>query len=116
AQTPSYEPPDQARCGVTRSHTRPLIIEWPAHDRSALEALVAEGRQRVAVRYAGCEMELLPACHAPGRYRYVGVQPKREDYVFKRADDLYAKIPLGAANLEAELERHGALSLDMTVV
>lgn len=116
AQTPTYEPPDQTRCGVTRSHARPLIIEWPAHDRSELETLVAEGRRLVAVRYAGCEMELLRGCTAPGSYAYQGVQPKREDYLFKRADDLYAKIPLGAANLEAELERHGALSLGMTVV
>ncbi|MDC0671269.1 formylglycine-generating enzyme family protein [Nannocystis radixulma] len=116
AQTPSYEPADQTRCGVTRSHSRPLIIEWPAHDRSELETLVAEGGRMVAVRYEGCEMELLRGCTAPGSYRYQGVQPKREDYLFKRADDLYAKIPLGAANLEAELERHGALSLGMTVV
>ncbi|PCC70928.1 Formylglycine-generating enzyme, required for sulfatase activity, contains SUMF1/FGE domain [Nannocystis exedens] len=116
AQTPSYEPEGQTRCGVARSHARPLIIEWPAHDRSELETLVAEGERRVAVRYEGCEMELLRGCTAPGSYRYQGVQPKREDYVFKRADDLYAKIPLGAANLEAELERHGALTLGMTVV
>lgn len=116
AQTPRYEPADQARCGVTRSHTRPLIIEWPAHDRSELETMVAEDGRLVAVRYAGCEMELLRGCSAPGSYRYQGVQPKREDYRFERADDLYAKIPLGAANLEAELERHGALSLGMTVV
>ncbi|HEY8377898.1 MAG TPA: SUMF1/EgtB/PvdO family nonheme iron enzyme [Nannocystis sp.] len=116
AQTPAYAPEGQTRCGVARSHARPLIIEWPVHDRSELETLVEDGRALVAVRYEGCEMELLRGCHAPGEYRYQGVQPKREDYVFRRADDLYAKIPLGAANLEAELERHGALTLGMTVV
>lgn len=116
AQAPSYAPADQTRCAVTRSHARPLIIEWPAHDRSALETLIEGGQQLVAVRYEGCEMELLRGCAAPGQYRYRGVQPKRDDYTFKRADDLYAKIPLGAASLEAELERHGALTLDLTVI
>lgn len=115
ARPPAYAPADQARCGVTRSHARPLIIEWPAHDRSTLEASIEGGHQRVAVRYAGCEMELL-RCTAPGAYSYQGVQPKRDDYVFSRSDELYAKIPLGAASLEAELERHGALRLDLTVV
>lgn len=116
AQAPTYAPADQARCGVTRSHERPLIIEWPAHDRSTLETLVAGGQQLVAVRYEGCEMELVRGCAAPGQYRYHAVQPKRDDYTFKRADDLYAKIPLGAASLEAELERHGQLTLGMTVI
>lgn len=116
AQAPSYAPADQARCGVVRSHARPLIIEWPSHDRSRLETQIEEGQALVAVRYEGCEMEVIRGCGAPGGYRYQGVQPKRDDYLFKRADDLYAKIPLGAANLEAELERHGALKLEMTVV
>lgn len=115
AHPPGYAPADQARCGVTRSHARPLIIEWPAHDRGALEAAIKNGEQRVAVRYGGCEMELL-RCWAPGGYTYQGLEPKRDDYVFKRADELYAKIPLGAASLEAELERHGALKLDLTVI
>ncbi len=116
AQAPSYAPADQARCGVVRSRARPLIIEWPAHDRSRLESMIESGRSLVAVRYEGCEMEVIAGCGAPGGYRYQGVQPKRDDYTFKRADDLYAKIPLGAASLEAELERHGALELEMTVV
>lgn len=116
AQTPGYAPADQARCGVSRSQARPLIIEWPSHDRGTLESLVEGGRPLVAVRYEGCEMEVLPGCRAVGRYRYRGVQPKQDDHTFRHASDLYAKIPLGAASLEAELERHGALKLDMTVV
>lgn len=114
ASTPTVE--GQARCGVSRSQARPLIIEWPSSDRGALEGLVERGAGLVAVRYAGCEMELVRRCEVAGSYRYTGVEPKRDDQMFRSADELYAKIPLGAAQLEAELERHGALALEMTVV
>ena len=114
ADTPTVE--GQARCGVTKSQARPLIIEWPSSDRGALEGLVERGGGLVAVRYEGCEMELVRRCEVAGDYRYTGVEPKRDDQMFRSADELYAKIPLGAAQLEAELERHGALALEMTVV
>jgi formylglycine-generating enzyme required for sulfatase activity len=114
AGTPTIE--DQARCGVMKSSARPLIIEWPSSDRGALEGLVERGSGLVAVRYEGCEMELVRRCEVVGRYGYTPVEPKRDDQVFRSADELYAKIPLGAAQLEAELARHGALALEMTVV
>ena len=106
----------QARCGVVKSHARPLIIEWPSADRAALEALVEKNKGLVAVRYAGCEMEIVRRCEVGGRYGYTSVAPKRDDQEFRSADELYAKIPLGAAQLESELERHGSLTLEMTVV
>lgn len=114
ADTPTIE--GQARCGVMKSSARPLIIEWPSPDRGALEGLVERGGGLVAVRYEGCEMELVRRCQVTGAYRYTAVEPKRDDQVFRSADELYAKIPLGAAQLEGELARHGALALEMTVV
>jgi len=107
---------DQARCGVTKNHDRPLIIEWPSADRGALESQVLRGDHLVVVRYEGCEMEVLRHCYARGRYAFSGVQQKVDNSSIRSADELYAKIPLGAARLEAELERHGALSLAMTYV
>jgi hypothetical protein len=106
----------QARCGVVKSHARPLIIEWPSADRAALEGLVEKNNGLVAVRYAGCEMEIVRRCVVAGRYGFTAVEPKRDDQEFRSADELYAKIPLGAAQLESQLERHGALTLEMTVV
>lgn len=106
----------QARCGVVKSHARPLIIEWPSADRAALEGLVEKNNGLVAVRYAGCEMEIVRRCQVIGRYGFTAVEPKRDDQEFRSADELYAKIPLGAAQLESQLERHGALTLEMTVV
>lgn len=119
ARTPAIDTQGQARCGVMKSHARPLIIEWPSSDRGLLEGLVTTkkaGAGLVAVRYESCEMELLRRCTVAGRYEYTGVGAKRDDQVFKSADELYARIPLGAAQLEGELERHGALALAMTVV
>lgn len=115
ARTPEIDARGQSRCGVMKSSARPLIIEWPPSDRAALEGLVAAGKGLIAVRYEGCEMEIVRRCTVPGQYDYTAVEPKRDDQLFRSADDLYAKIPLGAAQLEAELERHGALSLAMTV-
>jgi formylglycine-generating enzyme required for sulfatase activity len=119
AHSPGIDTQGQARCGVMKSQARPLIIEWPSADRGALEGLITTRREDaglVAVRYEGCEMELLARCTVTGSYGYTGLGVKHDDQTFKSADELYAKIPLGAAHLEAELERHGALSLKMTVV
>lgn len=116
ARTPELDAQGQSRCGVMKSSERPLIIEWPSSDRGALEGLVKRGAGLVAVRYSGCEMEVVRRCTVQGLYSYTAVEPKRDDQLFRSADDLYAKIPIGAAQLEAELARHGALSLAMTVV
>ena len=104
----------QSRCGVRKSADKPLIVEWPAADRAALEARA--GRGLVAVRYEGCEMEILTTCTASGEYDYVGLTQKREGVRITNADELYAKLPIGAAGLEAKLERAGQLNVDMAIV
>ncbi len=115
ARSPEMDAQGQARCGVMKSSARPLIIEWPSSDRATLEGMVKSDRGLIAVRYEGCEMEVVRRCKVAGRYSYTAVEPKRDDQTFSNTTELYAKIPLGAAQLEAELERHGALSLAMTV-
>lgn len=104
----------QARCGVTKSAAKPLVVEWPAAERGALEARASRGL--VAVRYQGCEMEVLSHCEVPGEYEYVGLNAKRESVRIRNADELYARLPLGAAQLEAQLERAGELRVDLEVV
>jgi hypothetical protein len=116
AQTPEIDTQGQARCGVMKSHARPLIIEWPSSDRGALERRVKRGEGVVAVRYESCEMEVLPRCSVAGSYAYAAFEPKRDDQVLRTTDELYAKIPLGAAQLEAALEKSGALELGLTFV
>ena len=104
----------QARCGVRKSADKPLVVEWPAAERAALEARATRGL--VAVRYEGCDMEVLTTCSIEGSYDYVGLTRKREGVRITNADELYAKLPVGAAGLEAKLERSGALEVDMTIV
>lgn len=104
----------QAKCGVKKSSDKPLVIEWPAAERAALEARATRGL--VAVRYSGCEMEVLNTCSAKGQYEYLGLTQKTEGVRITNTDQLYAKLPIGAAGLEAKLERAGQLNVDMTVV
>ncbi|MEM1030003.1 MAG: hypothetical protein AAGN82_06620 [Myxococcota bacterium] len=114
AAAPEFEPPSQTKCQVAASQRRPLVVEWPSADRAALEALAKQGT--VVVRYEGCEMELLPQCHARGGYTFTGTSIKQDRLSITNADELYAEVPLGAPKLEAKLARAGELNVDMTVV
>jgi len=91
-----------------------LIVEWPSADRLTLEARVRKGV--VPVRYAGCEMELLEQCSLAGQYAYPALNKQKESLTLRTVDDLYAKLPLGAASLEGQLKSAGELGLAMTMV
>jgi hypothetical protein len=104
----------QAKCGVKASAAKPLVVEWPAADRAALEARA--NRSLVAVRYQGCEMEVLTNCTVQGAYSYLGLNQKREGVRIKSVDELYAQLPVGAVGLEAKLERAGQLNVDMVII
>lgn len=104
----------QTKCGVKASAAKPLVVEWPAADRAALEARAT--RSLVAVRYQGCEMEVLTSCTVQGAYSYLGLNQKREGVRIKSVDELYAQLPVGAVGLEAKLERAGQLNVDMVIV
>lgn len=104
----------QTRCAVRRSADKPLVVEWPAADRAALEAR-AHG-SLVAVRYSGCEMEVLSECDVDGAYAFVPLSRKQERVTIRSADELYARLPVGAAALEGKLEHEGELVVDMTIV
>ena len=102
------------KCKPGNEGSKSLIVEWPMGDRAALESRVRQGL--VAVRYRNCEMELITTCTVAGSYAYTGVTPKSETIKITNADELYAKIPIGAVKLEGKLERDGQLNVDMTLV
>lgn len=104
----------QTKCGVKASAAKPLVVEWPAADRAALESRANQAL--VAVRYEGCEMEVLTSCSVTGSYNYLGLNQKREGVRIKSVDELYAQLPVGAVGLEAKLERAGQLNVDMVIV
>jgi hypothetical protein len=114
ATPPSYEPAGQSKCSVKKSAEHPLIVEWPSADRATLEAKAQSGL--VAVRYIGCEMEVLHRCRLPGKYGYTAITPKHDSVTIKDADELYANMPVGAAKLEGKLEKTGQLQVSMTIV
>ncbi|MEM9460991.1 MAG: hypothetical protein AAGF11_42900 [Myxococcota bacterium] len=115
AQAPTMESvTGESKCGVRSSAAKPLVIEWPAAERAALEARATRGL--VAVRYEGCEMEVLTSCTGDGEYEYLGLTQKREGVKITNADELYAQLPVGAAGLEGKLERSGQLNVDMVIV
>src|SRR4051794_2921217 len=68
ASLKKFEPGDQSKCSISKSQLRPLIVEWPSADRAALEAAMSQ--YGVAVKYSGCQMEVLPRCQVPGKYQY----------------------------------------------
>ncbi len=107
------DPSDLARCSVARSQSSPLVTEWPASEKANLESRLREGA--VVVAYAGCEMRLLPQCKAGGTYRWNRTTLSEDAIEIRNEDDLYAKLPLGAATLESELRSSGRLTVRTTV-
>lgn len=103
-----------ARCSVRASQERPLVTEWPATERSRLESRAANGL--IVVSYSGCEMRVLDRCQAKGHYRFTRTSLATDGFTVSNEDELYARLPLGAATLEGALKRAGALTLSYAVV
>lgn len=113
-QVPQYAPADQTTAHAAQSATHPLILEWPAADRAALESQRAGGV--VVVRYSGREMQLMRGCRAAAAYRYVALTPKEEDVVMRSGAELAAAMPIHAARLDARIEQKQKLEVTMTIV
>jgi hypothetical protein len=107
------DPTPLARCKVAASASSPLVTEWPASQKAHLEGMTA--KQAVAVEYSGCELRIVDACRLPGRYTWRRTTPATDTLEISTADDLWAKLPIGAAGLEGELARSGRLAVKTTV-
>jgi hypothetical protein len=106
-------PAEQSKCRVAASQSSPLVTEWPASEKANLEVLLRNGT--VAVAYSGCSMRLLPECRVKGEYHWQRTTPSTDSLEINDSDELFAKLPLGAASLEGELKRSGKLSVQTTV-
>lgn len=106
-------PSDQARCRVSASHENPLVTEWPASEKANFETRMSEGA--VVVGYSGCELRVLRNCRVGGSYAWHRTTLSTDTVEIHDADDLFAKLPLGAVSLESELERSGRLAVQTTV-
>ena len=110
---PPEMPGDQAKCHLAANHENPLVTEWPASDKANLEARLGEGA--VVVAYSGCSLRMLPRCRPAGSYRWRRTTIATDTIEIHNADELYAKMPIGAASLEGELQRSGRLAVQTSV-
>ena len=87
-----------------KNHDRPFIIEWDATDQSSFQARASS--DVVFVRYEGCDLQVLDACSvdsvkgAFGGYKAIDwTTGQLETIDIADENELYAKLPLGAALL-----------------
>ncbi|HEU4535893.1 MAG TPA: hypothetical protein VFS00_17335, partial [Polyangiaceae bacterium] len=62
----------------------------------------------------GRSLRLLPQCRVAGAYAWRRTTTSTDVREFRDADELAAKLPLGAASLQGELARSGRLSMQTT--
>ncbi len=99
----------QAKDATDSARARPFVIEWDGTDMSSFEGRAAS--DVVVVRYSGCNLEVLDACSddtVRGKYGTylppVWTSGAVESLEISSADDLYAKLPLGAASLGGRVD------------
>jgi hypothetical protein len=104
------------RCEGGGGNDSPFVVEWDATDLSSFEAKAS--RDLVFVRYADCQIEMLYGCSdsgIPGRYgRYAEptfTSGTIEGFTMKNEDELYAKLPLGAAQFAGNVKVGETLAL-----
>lgn len=102
-----------AKCSVAASREQPLVTEWPAPYKARLEALLQGGA--VAVEYSGCDLRIIDRCRLSGSYAWKKTTLSTDTTDIQDEDDLYAKLPLGAAALSGQLKTSGSLHVQTTV-
>lgn len=105
-------PGDQSRCRLAANQENPLVTEWPATEKANLEARLRQGS--LVVSYTGCTLRMLPRCQPRGEYVWRRTTTSTDVIEIRNADELYAKMPLGAVSLEGELQRSGRLAVQTT--
>ncbi len=103
-------------CDRVKDPESPFIVEWSAAERGDLESMSGEGI--VLVRYDGCQnLKILTECSAAGGYRFKPfTSPRLDSVTMKTRQDLYAALPVGAANIEASLGDGGTVDLRYVLV
>lgn len=117
-----FEPPraraprlddDSLRCREAARNASPIVTEWSAAEKASLQARMRAGA--LAVEFTGCTMRPIPGCVLRGSYRWQRTTLASDTIDVRSADELYAKLPLGAASLSGELAKSGRLAVQTTV-
>jgi hypothetical protein len=114
ATAPSAGEAFEQKCKPAIRDDKPLVVALPSTEKLAMESRVRRGP--LVVRYQDCKIELLSRCSAKGAYRYIGGTLKRDTVAAKSADELFAKMPIGAARFSATLEKRGEVAVAMAMV
>src|SRR5689334_21907299 len=103
-----------SRCQVGQAASSPIVTEWSASEQANLEVQLRAGGG-VAVEFTGCEMRVIPECRLRGSYAWQRTSASTDSFDIENQDQLFAKMPLGAAALSGELARSGRLAVQTTV-
>lgn len=106
-----------AQCREVGESGQPLIVDWPAHERTNLEEAMLGG---VAVVAYDCkELRLLKDCRLEGSYGFLGLTKREESLQLVDADEIRANLPAFGgklvSTLGAELGRGKSLDLAMVM-
>ncbi|MBK7192209.1 MAG: hypothetical protein IPH80_06960 [Myxococcales bacterium] len=102
------------RCRNAVGQDQPLVTEWPAAEKANLETQIRLG-SGVVVSFTGCTMTVLTQCRTKDPYYWVRTTPSSDWIEIRNQDELYAKLPLGAASLAGELQGSGSLTMQTTI-
>lgn len=108
------------RCDSGEATSSPFVVEWDATDLSTFEAKAS--RDIVFVKYESCSIEMLYGCSdngIPGRYgRYqepTFTSGTVESFTMANQDEVWAKLPLGAAEFGGSIQVGESLELQYFV-
>lgn len=101
---------------AAKGHDRPFVVEWDATDLASFEAKAA--RDTIFVKYEGCKLVVLDRCSdgvVSGKLGSYGTPQFTtgtvQGFEIKNEGELYAKLPLGAANLSGRVQAGESLAL-----
>lgn len=99
-------------CKYVSSLSRPYVVGWDELKLNDLQRAIDRG-QPLAVRYAGCELELLPRCKITGgRYQFSHASMTRPQVVTLRsANQAIAELQIGGVQLEAHFDSFDVLEV-----
>jgi formylglycine-generating enzyme required for sulfatase activity len=105
---------ESGSCDTAPSRLEPMIVEWAGTSRADLQRRLGEGL--VVVSFSGCSLRVLGSCTAPGSYAYGGLTRSTETWNIGSEAELYARLPVSAAALKADLSRTKGLDLSYALV
>jgi hypothetical protein len=105
--------PDVATCAAAKDPDNPFVVEWSGANLSALEAASQQGL--VVVSYDCSALKVLTGCKAEGTYTLAALTPSRDGFEVSSKEELFARLPLGALSLQAEVSQSRSLRLDYVI-